>query len=1211
MILLRFAMKYLKKMKDPRAITAVAVLLVCLQIMTLGRRLGIRGQARTWFILGVLLVGIVIIVVLTIRQQKKQKEAEAAEQSLLVEADSVVARSPRAARGANEAARRELVEAIEALKEAKTEEGRSGRSALHDLPWFLVLGAEHAGKSAMIRNSGLSLPGSRPRDRHKRWTGVGPGESCQWWFTNHSVILETNGRFAGAPDDEMHTADWDAVLEVLRKSRPHVPINGILVSVSMRDVMEQDSARLAEHARTLRQRLDYAVKKLETYLPVYLVFTKADLVHGFEGFFSDLEGNARDQILGATLSWEEIESGDPGKAFARHFGTLYRSLCKRRIPLLDGENVVERRGAIYRYPAELYAFGPRMRALVKTLFEPNPYGEKPLFRGFYLTAGQHGDAAAAGMSREAPAATDSVEVDAEATVFMDSAVDLPRAGASEPPAEEPGAVDDPRFLRELFTRVLLRDATIAHPTERAAQRKLFQRSALQVTGLAALVFVTVMLIVSFAKNRALLAETVSITEDTVVAPTSSVAPSELEETLQRLAPLRDHLARLDRMDESGPPMSMGFGLYRGTSVNQQARRIYAKRLTNVLLRPTWEALVQEMRSQNPALPAEYEAWSRMYRSYRMLVRPERAEPVVLAESLARFWWQRLFAASISESAGFRELLGGHVQFAFAHPAALTAGDPLLRDQLVDSSARVYLRNAWSQAVYYRAMIHRVNEKIPAFDLERVAGSRGLLVSDVTVDGVLAPAEVPGSFTREAWPEIAREIRESGQQLDDDWILAEVYGGRPPDITSFLLASYGDEYVTRWASFIGAVRVVPLRDTSHGIDALRELVASGSPFLRLLRHVADQLDATATDYAALDSVLAGVESSFEAAHALWRPADDGQRPIDGIVEGMHGLIALLRQHEGSGDARGKAAEHTKTVLSGDRDTPVPSAIALARTFASSITTGDFEATDAIEALLRRPAEATWRALLRETSRHLDARWSVEVRDQFRALDGRYPLSSVGADASREEFHRFFNPSGVLWGFYEAELAPYFDTGFEPHVEFGSALAVGVEMRQALEKAQELRSALFGPDGRLGFTFQVTPRQTQGVSGSSPAVQTTQLRIGATDVDYSQGRSYAHPVTWPGDAQRSGASLRAIVASGDPPKSIVTEGEWALFRLLDEAEMTARTARESEVAFTLTHERYSIRVPYVMQASTSTNPLAPGFLHFTCPRQIGPREGDANP
>jgi len=54
-------------------------------------------------------------------------------------------------------------------------------------------------------------PGSRPGDR-KRFQGVGPGRSCKWWFTNHAVILEANGRFVGDPDETGEHADWSAVL---------------------------------------------------------------------------------------------------------------------------------------------------------------------------------------------------------------------------------------------------------------------------------------------------------------------------------------------------------------------------------------------------------------------------------------------------------------------------------------------------------------------------------------------------------------------------------------------------------------------------------------------------------------------------------------------------------------------------------------------------------------------------------------------------------------------------------------------------------------------------------------------------------------------------------------------------------------------------------------------------------------------------------------
>ena len=42
-------------------------------------------------------------------------------------------------------------------------------------------------------------------------------------------------------------------------------------------------------------------ENLEVFAPVYIVFTKADLIAGFAEFFEDRERSERDKVWGATL----------------------------------------------------------------------------------------------------------------------------------------------------------------------------------------------------------------------------------------------------------------------------------------------------------------------------------------------------------------------------------------------------------------------------------------------------------------------------------------------------------------------------------------------------------------------------------------------------------------------------------------------------------------------------------------------------------------------------------------------------------------------------------------------------------------------------------------------------------------------------------------------------------------------------------------------
>ena len=57
-------------------------------------------------------------------------------------------------------------------------------------------------------------------------------------------------------------------------------------------------------AKNLRQRVQELTEKLEVFAPVYVMFTKADLIAGFTEFFSGSERHERDRVWGATLPYE-------------------------------------------------------------------------------------------------------------------------------------------------------------------------------------------------------------------------------------------------------------------------------------------------------------------------------------------------------------------------------------------------------------------------------------------------------------------------------------------------------------------------------------------------------------------------------------------------------------------------------------------------------------------------------------------------------------------------------------------------------------------------------------------------------------------------------------------------------------------------------------------------------------------------------------------
>jgi hypothetical protein len=124
--------KLFKLVRNPRAIVGLLGLGFLVQVLRYGKRLFTQGGPRLWIALGLLVLAIVIFILT--RRHEKKKKAKQIEDSLLLEADSLVMSSSGAQRAANERAREELAAAIENLKKSKVAGGRSGATALSGCP---------------------------------------------------------------------------------------------------------------------------------------------------------------------------------------------------------------------------------------------------------------------------------------------------------------------------------------------------------------------------------------------------------------------------------------------------------------------------------------------------------------------------------------------------------------------------------------------------------------------------------------------------------------------------------------------------------------------------------------------------------------------------------------------------------------------------------------------------------------------------------------------------------------------------------------------------------------------------------------------------------------------------------------------------------------------------------------------------------------------
>ena len=201
-----------------------------------------------------------------------------------------------------------MKDALATLKKA----GGGKGDYLYDLPWYVLIGPPGAGKTTALVNSGLKFPLSRGATP-AAVAGVGGTRYCDWWFTEDAVLIDTAGRYTTQDSDaKADKQSWFAFLDLLKKNRPRQPINGVMVAISLEDLMTLSPAEIAAHANAIRARLLELHDRLKVDFPVYALFTKADLVAGFMEFFGNL-GEQRPQAgLGRDVP-DRRQDAQPGR----------------------------------------------------------------------------------------------------------------------------------------------------------------------------------------------------------------------------------------------------------------------------------------------------------------------------------------------------------------------------------------------------------------------------------------------------------------------------------------------------------------------------------------------------------------------------------------------------------------------------------------------------------------------------------------------------------------------------------------------------------------------------------------------------------------------------------------------------------------------------------------------------------------------------------
>ena len=1068
-------------------------------------------------------------------------------------------------------------EAIDKLKSnSNGNSWASSKNTLYELPWYVFVGAPGSGKTTALQNAGLHfLLTDSGKDGPVK--GVGGTRNCDWWFTSEAVLVDTAGRYTTQESDsEVDAKAWDNFLSLLRKARPRRPINGVLLTINIQDLLQQNATERKDHAGKLRKRLHELQDKLGIKVPIYVLITKADLIAGFNETFDAYNKDQRDQVWGFTF--DAAATAPALTTFGTHFEALERRINSALFERLQSERDVAKRARMFSFPMEFSSLRLVLGEFLESVFSTGGAVQEDVrLRGVYFTSGtQEGTP----IDRVMGSLARSFGLQSRVTTFA-------------------GQRGKSFFLRRLLQDLIFPEQHLVAFNAVAERHRLMKR----MVGFGLVGLVSVALLAGWAtswfRNQGYLQQIAAklpslrqLVESLPPAQSGDITPLPAVLTAVRRAP------ETPAFDLSNPPLLNTLGLYQADKLDAAAQIAHRRLLEHALLPRVAKRLEERLRASNKDnLEQAYES----LKGYLMLYSPEKFDQEALKAWIS-VDWDVNFQSLPAEQ---RKELDRHLD------ALLALGAPAqtqkMDKNLVDSTREMLAAFPLEYRIYSR-LKRQYRSDLPEFSVARAAGPTAQQVFE-RASGEPISRGISGFYSKEGYQKAFQgSVQSAALKLasEETWVLGVRSEVKVADIAGTELSNrvrrlYLQDYVKVWDQYLGDVRLVKIGGVSGSLEVARVLSAVDSPLAAYLRAVAketalippvgqaaqsavgklaDQAIKAKDDMAKLAGVQPApaatsggpieriVDDHFAATHRL---VAGNPAPIDEVIKLFGEVYAQLQAVDSAQKSKGPpppagGADRVKAAA-GAQPEPIRSMLAtLADAGAKGSRDGEREVL------------------------------TNELRPVFdfcnRAITNRYPFASGSqADVLPDDFGQLFGGGGMLDDFYQRRLATMVNTGTNPWTYKPLADGAKPATPAALadfQRAARIKEGFFRAGGKTpGFKLEIRALEmTDGMKELS-------LDIDGQILKFVAGNSASSVLNWPSQKVSSQIRITAV----PPVAPLGFEGPWALFRLFDRFEVQPSPQPEK---FTVLINLEGKRVRLEVIANSVMNPFRMREIQqFRCP------------
>ena len=958
-----------------------------------------------------IIIGIIILIVAAIILGKflwTKNRGKNLQQNLQKQADSSASRKLEIAY-----LKEGMTSSIAALKTSELGIKYRGHAALYALPWFVIIGPPAAGKSTVLRNSGLSFPVTSEQNTHIK--GTAGTRNCDWWFSNEAIILDTAGRYTTEESDK---DEWMAFLDMVKKSRPRLPLNGIIIAINLAELTAGDAENVEWHVKVTRNRIAEIYQRMGYIFPVTLLFTQVDKVPGFLNFFDNLSPKEREQVWGINLEGDYEDQLDE----------LYARLTQGLIPKMSIERDLTKKLEIYSFPSNFKTNFTNIKKFINLLLQTNPYQEAPQLCGAYFTSGTQED-------------------NQDNTTFTKQSY----------------------FIKDIFEKVIF-------PNKYAAAKTHGKIRLQKITQSAGALLCAAVLVIAF------ILYSTSLTSNTMLLHKGEKVAAQLvnDHSMNSLASAYGFYNSLTNYQRT-VPLHLRLGLYRGNREIEPLQQMLSYLMQDKFLQPMGKYLTnkltqygQQWHSANVVNREKMRGdYYTTLKAYLMLSFANHID-IDQGTTIFSLYWSKILSGDMNnayERSVDTANYSGLVKFYLQHPNKWHAQQNLV------NTARSQLYLASDARNLYAQITNITGAKLPPLSLNKlVTNNDNLLINDSMIPSIYT---LKGweNYVKPEITKIAMAAYRHDWVMDTPFMkLGEQDNTAAPNdrqswtaekkLANKLKSLYFDDYRQTWLKFLTTTTVRRFTSLNDADKQISNLASTDGPMNQLLLAVEANanLPGLKTPLLNLNSILGNQLKSY------FNEIVKVQNDTDALIANPNVNLAAQKYAtqilSGSGgNTQLYQSMMAANMLSNSID-DAQTRLAIRHFLLQPIR----ESWRIILYTATQQVEQQW-------ENQIVSNYHQNISNKF-----PFSHTSDTDAATADVTAFFQPQNGMLWTFVNTYLKPflaYSPKGWEEQKWLGIGAGFSPEFLTALTQAKNISDTLFS-NGQLGYSYQIYPEPTPGIS-----------------------------------------------------------------------------------------------------------------------------------